>query len=76
MGARGLDGEPGLPGSSGPRGLPVSVQCACARVHTLMGNLEKALPFEIVISRPGKVHEIFFILKVLEKSWKIVIFIC
>lgn len=45
------------------------------RVCTVMKNLEKSWNFKMVISRPGKVLEKNEIPKVLEKSWKFVIFI-
>jgi len=41
-----------------------------------MENLEKSWILKMVISRPGKVLEKNLIPKVLEKSWKIVIFKC
>jgi len=42
-----------------------------------MENLEKSWHFKMVISRPGKVLEKRNkIPKVLEKSWKYIIFIC
>jgi len=41
-----------------------------------MENLEKSWNLKMVISRPGKVLEKKTIPKVLEKSWKCVIFTC
>jgi len=41
-----------------------------------MEKLEKSWHFKMVISRPGKDREKNVIPKVLEKSWKCVIFKC
>jgi len=41
-----------------------------------MENLEKSWKFKMVISRAGKVCEKIKIPKLLEKSWKYVIFMC
>jgi len=38
--------------------------------------LEKSWNFHVVIFRPGKVREKNVITKVLEKSWKFVVFTC
>jgi len=45
------------------------------KVRTFMENLEKSWNFKIFTSRPEKVLK-KIIPKVLEKSWKCVIFIC